>query len=82
MSLYELFEQSKLRDCKLLTLTRTSSFDYQSSYMWSKCRISEVKFTTPLKSFKFTIKNSLLVQQSNYGSEWHDYNFDIDHFKF
>ena len=82
MSLYELFSRSKIRDDKLLSLTPSSLFNYQSSGLWIRCRKSEIDFTTSIQSVKSTLKDALLKNQSSYGTDWHNFNFDIEHFEF
>ena len=82
MSLYELFKRSKIRDDKLISLKPSKLFDYQSSNLWIKCRNSEIDFTTSIQLVKRKLKKALLTNQSNYGLEWHNFNFDIEHFKF
>ena len=82
MSMYELFNRSKIRDDKLVSLTPSLLFNYQSTNLWIKCRKSNVDFTTSIQSVKNKLKKSLLVNQSNYGPDWHNFNFSIEHFEF
>ena len=84
MSLYEQFKRSKIRDDKLVSLSPSPLFVYQSSNLWIKCRKtdSETDFTAPIPSIKNKLKNSLFKTQSMFGPDWHDFNFDISHFVF
>ena len=82
MPLYELFNRSKRRGDKLLSLSPSSLFDYQASNLWIKCRMTEMDFTTSIQCMKSQLKESLLATQLKYGPDWHKFNFDIEHFKF
>ena len=82
MPIYELFKRSKIRNDKLVSLTPSILFDYQSSNLWIKCRKSEIDFTTSIQSVKFNLKKSLLVYQSKFGKDWHNFNFDTNYFEF
>ena len=85
MSMYELFKRSKIRDDKLLSLPPSPLFEYNSSNLWIKCCKSygDTDFTSPIGGIKNKIKKALLLSQSNFGSQdWHDYNFDNEHFSF
>ena len=83
--IYDLFIRSKRRDDNLISLSPSTLFEYQSSNLWIKCRKSygEIDFTTSLGVMKNKIKNALIEAKNNYGAEdWHDFNFDTDHFSF
>ena len=82
ISMYELFKQSRIRDDKLISLSPSTLFDYQASNLWIRCRKSEMDFTTSIQTVKLKLKNSLLTKQSEFGSDWHSYNFDTEHFEF
>ena len=82
MPVYELFNRSKIRDDKLISLNPSTLFDYQASNLWIKCRKSEIDFTTSIQSVKRRLKKSLLDFQFKHGEDWHNFNFDIEHFKF
>ena len=82
MPVYELFSRSTIRDDKLISLNPSTLFDYQSSNLWIKCRKSEIDFTTSIQYVKRKLKRSLLDFQFNHGEDWHNFNFDTDHFEF
>ena len=85
MSIYDLFTRSKRRDDNLISLPPSTLFEYHSSNLWIKCRKSngDTDFTTSIGVIKSKIKHSLIEAQNNYEThDWHDFNFDIEHFSF
>ena len=82
MPLYELFNRSKIRDDKLVSINPSVQFDYHASNLWNKCRKSKIDFTTSISLVKCLLNKSLISTQSKFGPKWHDYNYDTEHFEF
>ena len=87
ISLLSLYQRSPTpwRTEYFITPSPSTSFIYQSSSMWNKCRKSSsiIHFSTPTNTVKSKLKCAILEMQSRYDDlEWSEKNFELKELTF
>ena len=86
-SLFSLFKVSHRRENLFITSAPSTSFIYQSTYTWNKCRkvskYNNIEFTSSIAQIKNKLKNSLLIAQKQYERDaWCSKNHDLTELTF
>ena len=84
-SMLSLFHRSPRKPEYFITPFPSSSFIYQSTYMWNNCRkpANGITFSSPTNLVKSILKKCLLQLQSSHGAEeWCKLNFGLEELSF